>query len=67
MEEADMTNEPFKPCRVDLPDAGTVQFVFEDVAYFTRPVQDGIFHSADWMLAMDDKRLVGVQLWTGKR
>jgi hypothetical protein len=53
----------FKPCKIILEDAGITQFVFEDAAHYTAPVIEGEYHSVDWMIAMDDGRLVGLQFW----
>lgn len=53
----------FKPCKVVLGQAGVTEFMYEDVAHYARPVVEGEYHRADWLLAMDDDRLVGLALW----
>lgn len=44
-------------------ESGITTAIFEDVAHVVRPVIDGIPHWIDGLYAMDDGRLVGMQVW----
>lgn len=44
-------------------EVGLTTFLFEDVASFSTPIFAMAGHVADWLLAMDDRRVVGVQVW----
>ena len=55
----------FKPCRIDFEESGIIQYLFEDTAYFARPVEGMPPHTVDWLIAGDDGRLVGMQFWPG--
>lgn len=56
----------FKPSVIEHPELGMVEYVHEDVAYFARavPHPEGLSgHYIDAHLAMDDGRLVGLNIW----
>lgn len=54
----------FKACVAVNEDMQLTEVVFEDVAYYSEPVFPGVYHYFDKYLAMDDKRIVGVCLWS---
>lgn len=54
----------FKPCQIIYKDSGITEYIFEDVAYLATPVVPGVYHTVDWLLALDNQRLVGIQFWT---
>lgn len=53
----------FEPCIVVNEEAGLTIAVFEDVAYYAKPLFPDLPHWIDELRAMDDDRLIGVQLW----
>ena len=60
----DLDLAEFKPCQSINTMAGVTEYVFEDVACYSSPVVRGVHHAVDWMLALDDGRLVGMQFWS---
>lgn len=51
----------FKPCVCDL---GLVtQLLLEEASYYTKPVYENKYHVVDWLLANDDNRIIGIQVW----
>ena len=54
----------FKACVAVNEDMQLTEVVFEDVAYYSEPVFPGVYHYFDKYLAMEDKRIVGVCLWS---
>lgn len=57
---------PFKPCVIENDAMHLTEVVLEDVGYVAVPVFKGVHHTVDWLLAMDDGRIVGVQVWALK-
>lgn len=57
---------PFKPCVIENKEMRLTEIVLEDVGYVAVPAFEGIHHTVDWLVAMDDRRIVGVQVWTLK-
>lgn len=55
--------QAFKPCVILKEEAGITEAVFEDCAYVAKPVIPGIHHWVDELRAIDDDRLVGIQIW----
>lgn len=56
----------FEPCAITTGEGlglPVTEMVLEDVAYVSVPVFAGVYHTVDWLLAMDDRRLVGIQVW----
>lgn len=51
------------PATVVNDDMKITTAVFEDTAYVARPLFAGIPHWIDELRAMDDNRLVGIQIW----
>jgi hypothetical protein len=64
MDDDDLLLAPFEPCVHVNYDAGIVQAFFEDVAYVSVPLLPGVYHFIDKMEAMDDRRLIGLTIWT---
>jgi hypothetical protein len=52
---------PFEPCIEENSDLGLTTYYHEDVAHYAHPMTP--YHGVDALLAMDDKRLVGVNFW----
>jgi len=59
----------FKPCAMTLDDEGLAvsQIILEDVGTYSEPVYPGKYHTVDWLRALDDKRIVGIQVWSAPR
>ena len=57
---------PFQPCVVENNDLRLTEVLLEDVGYVAVPAFKGIHHTVDWLIAMDDRRIVGVQVWALK-
>lgn len=54
----------FKPVAYVNEECGITEYVFEDAAYVAQPVFPNLYHYIDWMVALDDGRLVGIQFWS---
>ena len=54
---------PFEPCCVVYDEAGCTEYVYEDVPFFARNLE-GSAYTVEWLLAVDDKRLVGLRIWS---
>ena len=58
--------DTFKPCVTVNDESGITEAIFEDVSAVAVPVFDGVYHYIDKLVAPDDGRLVGLQVWATK-
>lgn len=58
---------PFKPLVEIDEEMRITSVILEDVSHYSVPCFVGHYHTVDWLLAMDDNRIVGVQVWALKK